>query len=460
LSLFDQAKKLFEAGVISIEARNYPQAEMLLYEANRLVPQRYSILQNLALVKFRQNKILDSKLICENLIELDPKQSDGWNSLGFVFYAEGDTTKAIDCFDQAISVDPFFSELHVNKATVLYSLLKLDEAEACFNEALKVNPNGPEALFGKSTINLLRGEFSAGLPLYEARKNMKEPSGERQFSVPLWLGDVDINQKSILVHHEQGLGDTIQFCRYLKLLDKTGAKIFFTSQPSLNHLMRTIEADFVLLNQADTDIRCDFHIPLLSLPLAFKTTLDTIPSFSNYLSADTEITSSWRKRIGIKGIKIGICWQGKSDQHDIGRSFPVKLFEKISKLENIRLISLHKGDGQDQLNQLPANMTIETLGGNFDDGPDAFIDSAAIIKCLDLVITSDTAIAHLAGALGAPVWLALKYGPEWRWLLNRVDSPWYPSMRLFRQSSPGDWSSVFERIEMMIRDQFNLTALL
>ena len=163
-----------------------------------------------------------------------------------------------------------------------------------------------------------------------------------------------------------------------------------------------------------------------------------------YLQADPERVERWRQRIGGEGFKVGIAWQGRPGKLDAGRSFALAAFEAISGLANVRLISLQKNQGSDQLERLPEGMTVETLGEDFDAGPDAFLDSAAVMANLDLVISSDTAIAHLAGALGRPVWVALKHVPDWRWLLDRPDSPWYPTMTLFRQPARGDWKNVFQ----------------
>jgi hypothetical protein len=188
------------------------------------------------------------------------------------------------------------------------------------------------------------------------------------------------------------------------------------------------------------------------LPLAFNTTLETIPRHGPYLTAEESLVAKWRARIGWEGFRIGICWQGSRNKIDIGRSFPLSLFEGIAGIAHVRLISLHRGEGEEQVGALPAGMSVETLGDDFDSGPDSFLDTAAVMKCCDLVITSDTAVAHLAGALGVRTWVALKYVPDWRWMLDREDSPWYPTMRLFRQASDGDWRGVFDAIEQALRD--------
>jgi hypothetical protein len=196
----------------------------------------------------------------------------------------------------------------------------------------------------------------------------------------------------------------------------------------------------------DAFLRFDCHCPLLSLPLAFRTGQETIPRQIPYLAAEPDRISQWKARIGPEGFKIGICWQGGTAGIDIGRSFPLRCFENLSRIPGVRLIGLHKGKGEAQLGDLPEGMVVESFGEELDSGPDAFIDTAAVMTCCDLVISSDTSIAHLAGSLGIKTWMALKYVPEWRWQLDREDSPWYPSMRLFRQERFHDWDGVFQRI--------------
>jgi hypothetical protein len=191
-----------------------------------------------------------------------------------------------------------------------------------------------------------------------------------------------------------------------------------------------------------TPSRFDFHIPLASIPLAVGMRVDTVPASGSYLSAEPDRAARWKARLGAHGIRIGIAWQGKEEMRGLeGKSFPAAALERVAKLPDIRLISLQKGEGSEQLSHLPDGMKVETY--DFDDGPDAFLDTAAMMKVCDLVISADTAPAHLAGALGVPTWIALKHVPDWRWFLGRDDSPWYACVRLFRQQAMGDWDSVF-----------------
>jgi len=207
--------------------------------------------------------------------------------------------------------------------------------------------------------------------------------------------------------------------------------------------------DSVTLSTTDADEgQIDFEAPLMSLPHLFKTHLKTIPSMNPYLYADRARTKTWGERLHTDRFKIGICWQGSMAKNDVGRSFPLSLFEGISKAPNVELISLHKGEGEHQIKDISFDLT--TLGADFDVGQDAFLDTAAVMMNCDLIITSDTAIAHLAGALGCQTWVALKHVPDWRWMLNRSDSPWYPTMTLYRQKTPGNWADVFSTVEQKL----------
>ena len=246
---------------------------------------------------------------------------------------------------------------------------------------------------------------------------------------------------------EQGLGDTIQFARHASLLVERGALVTLLAPAKLHRLLRRADANIEVIGSPKGK-SFDFQCPLMSLPFHLGTNERTIPNKVPYLKAEEDRVAHWARVIGDGGLKIGIAWQGRPNRSlDRGRSIPLAEYARLARLPGVRLISLQKNEGLDQLSTLPAGVTVETLGPEFDDGPDAFIDCAAVMSHLDLIISSDTSIAHLAGALARPTWLALKYVPEWRWQLDRRDSPWYPTMRLFRQDTDGDWKSVFAKIE-------------
>jgi hypothetical protein len=247
---------------------------------------------------------------------------------------------------------------------------------------------------------------------------------------------------------EQGLGDTIQFVRYAPLVKKLGSTVLVECQKPLLNLLATCPGVDERISKGTAVPAFDMYAPLSCLPRLFKTTLETIPANVPYLSADARLVSEWRGRLRcVEGFKIAIAWQGNPDYRaDRERSIPLGQFSRLADLPGVRLISLQKGRGVEQLALVRERFDIIEFTNELDEQGGAFSDSAAILANLDLVITPDTSIAHLAGALGVPVWVALPYVPDWRWLLDRSDSPWYPTMRLFRQKKAGDWAGVFEEI--------------
>ena len=243
---------------------------------------------------------------------------------------------------------------------------------------------------------------------------------------------------------EQGLGDSIQFSRYLPLLAARGAKVTFLVSPKLARVLRQATQGIEVVHQSAAGAVYDVQSPLLSLPLRFATDFGSIPADVPYLRAEPELVEAWGQRLGRHGFKIGIAWHANPQSGSAGnRSIPLEQFARLARLPGVRLIALQKHIGLDQLASLPDGLEIETPGDGFDDGPDAFIDTAAVMANLDLVIAADTVIVHLAGALARPVWVALAHVPDWRWMLDGPDYPWYPTARLFRQSRAGDWDGVF-----------------
>ena len=386
-------------------------------------------------------------------LAISPRYAEAHLNHGIAMKELGRLNEAFESYEKALGIKPDFVEVHLNRGVALKELKRIDQAIASYDVAISIRSDYADAHANKAIALLLAGDFRGGLALYEWRKRGLEPVGNRMFLKPLWLGDGDISGKSILVHYEQGLGDTIQFCRYLLLLIATGARVLFAPHRKLRRLVSSFGGLIEIVDIDDADLVFDYHIPLLSLPLAFNTIFDTIPRHCPYLTAEASLVAKWRERIGLEGFRIGICWQGSRNKIDIGRSFPLSLFASIAGIAHVRLISLHRGDGEEQLASLPEGMRVETPGDDFDAGPDAFLDTAAVMKCCDLVITSDTAVAHLAGALGVKTWVALKHVPDGRWMLDRDDCPWYPTMRLFRQASDGDWRGVFDDMEQALQGE-------
>ena len=366
---------------------------------------------------------------------------------GVALTAVGRLSEALETFIDA-SVREGSADTHTNLGIVLKSLGRHREAAESFGRALDMKPRDPSAKFALAFLYLTLGKFNLGWPLYEARFDvpaLRNPA--RHFDAPRWTGAEPLAGKTLLVHAEQGLGDVIQFCRYLRLLEAQGATVVFEVMPNLMALLRTLPGSVRLISRGDPLPAVDYYIPLLSLPLAYQTRLETIPADTPYLAAEPERVAQWELRLqALPGRRIGIAWQGNLAVEKLiwarGRSMPLAALEPLARMPGTSLVALQKGPGLDQLRDVGFADRIVELGADFDSGPDAFLDTAAVMAGLDLVITTDTSIAHLAGALGRPVWTALALSPEWRWLLGRDDSPWYPGMRLFRQTTDGDWSTV------------------
>ena len=367
-----------------------------------------------------------------------------WNVLGAAAAQTSKYDEAVAAFRRVITLKPEYADAYNNMGNALKEQGKLDEAIAAYNKALSINPDYADAYCNKSHSHLLMGDFDEGWDLYEWRTQTKEKKARKAREHLSWDGTKNISGKRFVVYEEQGLGDKIQFCRYLPLLVQENAFVTFQVTSALHSLLGTLDSNIILTNGLPSEDQIDFEVPLMSLPYLFKTEPKTIPASIPYLYADEAKVKLWAERLHKDNFKIGICWQGSKTKVDVGRSFPLSLFEKISRISDVELISLHKGLGEDQVSDVNFNLT--SFDGNFDTGTDAFIDTAAIMANCDLIITSDTAVAHLAGALGRPTWVALKYIPDWRWMLNRSDNQWYPTMTLYRQKITGDWASVFDAI--------------
>ncbi|MEJ0028540.1 MAG: tetratricopeptide repeat-containing glycosyltransferase family protein [Rhizomicrobium sp.] len=390
----------------------------------------------------------------DRAIALKPDYAEAYNNRGNALQYLQRPQEAIQSFDRAIALNPRAADAYGNKGLTLQDMGRLDDALRCFDSAIAIDPQGAEAHWNKGLCALLTQNFTDGWPLYEWRKKRRGQTVYPKYSQPEWMGEEPLRGKTLLIHAEQGLGDTIQFCRYALLAEAEGAKVILAVQDGLTRLMKSLSPTIEVASLESAPSATDYHVALLSLPFAFRTRADTNPAPVPYLMPEPERLEKWANSIGREGFKVGISWQGsKHTQVDIGRSFALKQLEPLSKIPDVRLISLQKNDGGEQLNDLSTGLRVETLGSDFDADPDAFIDTAAAMQSLDLVVTSDTAVAHLAGALGRPVWVALKYMPDWRWFLDRSDSPWYPTMTLFRQSSYGDWSGVFSAMEARLRQE-------
>jgi Flp pilus assembly protein TadD len=402
---------------------------------------------NRAALLVRLRRYGESLTACDAALAVAPDFAPAHCNRGLALAGMDRLIEALSCYATAIALDPRYAAAIGNRGKALQMLNRHEEALACYRRLIELQPDSAQAHLNASHALLTLGRFAEGWPAYEWRKRLAIPMGQRQFACPAWSGTEPLRNKSLLIHHEQGYGDTIQFCRYAEMARAAGAEVRLLVPRKLCRLIGTLSADVKVIVDDQVPTQIDYHVPMLSLPLAFGTRVATIPATVPYLRAEPERVAHWRQRIGATGFKIGINWQGNpSSPADRGRSFPVREFSRIASLRGVRLISLQYDAGSEQLHSLPDGMHVETLGDDFNRGPDAFLDSAAAMECLDLVITSDTAVAHLAGALARPTWVALMSVPDWRWLQGRADSPWYPTLRLFRQPQRSRWDAVFDEI--------------
>jgi len=386
-------------------------------------------------------------------LKIKPNYASAYYNMGNALNEKGSPEAAIDSYKQAIKIQPNYADAYSNMGIALTDKGDVEAAIDSYKQALKIKPNFADAYYNFSLLYLLLGDLDKGFKYYEWRlKMIKERPVAPARTNLIWDGEKSLNGKHFVVYEEQGLGDIIQFCRYLPVLEQKGANVTFKVKSNLHALLRTLDSKTSLNTSLPEENKIDFESPLMSLPYLLKTSWKLIPITSPYLYADQSKVTTWGEKLSKDSFKVGICWQGGKTKIDVGRSFSLSLFEGISKIPNVQLISLHKGEGEGQITNIDFDVT--TLGSSFDAGQDAFLDTAGVMMNCDLIITSDTSVAHLAGALGRPTWVALQYVPASFWMLDRSDSLWYPTMTLFRQKSRGDWVGVFDTIEQ------NLISLL
>ncbi|HUI22507.1 MAG TPA: tetratricopeptide repeat protein [Methylocella sp.] len=413
-------------------------------------PGRADILNNRGSALLLLGRLQEAGADFDEALRIAPAVPEAWLNRGNLFLKLQEPEAALAAFDKAITLRPRYVEALCGRAVALKYLERLDEALDAFDTALACDPASAHVNNNKGALLLLCGDFERGLELYEYRWNAsRRLIHALAHPTPEWNGE-DLGGRSIAVFDELGFGDAIQFARYLPILARRGARVSFFCRRRLHRLFEGLGTQIKFSDEVDAKECFDYQIALSSLPRAVKTRLATIPAPLSYLSAERPLAQKWAARLGSHGFKIGICWRGNQNVNaDPARSIPLSCFAKLARIDDVRLISIQELGSDTDAASLPC---LITLGENFDSGPDAFIDTAAIMQNLDLIVTCDTSIAHLAGALGRPVFVLLKQVPDWRWLLDREDSPWYPSMRLFRQKQRGNWDEVFDRVVQALLD--------
>jgi tetratricopeptide (TPR) repeat protein len=393
-------------------------------------------------------RLIEALASYDAAIALSPDYVEVYNNRGVVLDDLDRHAEALASFDRAIALRPDYAEAHTNRGATLTDLQRHEEALASYDRAIALKPGDVETHLNRGLLLLLLGRFAEGWPEFEWRKRLPEALGARSFPRPLWSGGEDVRGKTLLVHAEQGFGDTIQFCRYAKLLEASGAAVVFSAQPTVRNLLARLTPRIRVIADGELPPEFDYHCPLLSLPLAFDTSLATIPGETPYLFADERLMAEWSGFLPPKTKpRIGIVWSGNPDQgNDRHRSMTLDTFVPLlaPAADWIALQTDIRDRDSAALRQL-GRITF------FGDALKDFSDTAALLALMDLVITVDTSVAHLAGAMGKPVWILLAYNADWRWLLERPNCPWYPSARLFRQSELGDWASVIATVTNELR---------
>jgi len=417
-----------------------------LRQALRLKPDHPDALNALGGILLERRHIEHALIAFKELVKLKPDYPGALLTLGNLFMFSGEAKRARAVYRLALAVEPDVAVNHNNLGAVSLSLGRPHDAALHYRRALVLDVGRPEYRKNLGTCLLMAGDYANGTVAYEGRL---EQGVWRKRNMPgvLWQGQ-PLAGRTLLVHFEQGLGDSFQYIRYAGVLKRMGARVLYECQPALKRVLSTAPDLDGLFAFGEPLPAYDYHISLMSLMHRLGTTPDSVPGGVPYLRAEPQLAAGWAERLdrleggNRPGLRVGINWHG----NETGKSIPLECFEAMGKLPGFRLYSLQKVSGLDHLERLRDRVAVTELGAEFDAGPDAFLDTAAVMANLDLVITCDTSVCHLAGAMGRPVWVVLKWFADWRWMQHRLDSPWYPTMRLFRQARAGDWAEVMARV--------------
>lgn len=398
---------------------------------------------NLGIALKKQGKLTEAIKFYQQAIAIDNNYALAYNNLGCVYEKQGDLAKAESYYRKAITLDPDLVVASNNLCLVLATIGDFKGAIDFYNQALEINPDSAISHFNLSILLLMQGDFQRGFAEYEWRWRHYTP---RVFSQPLWDGS-NLAGYTILLYAEQGLGDTIQFLRYVPLVKQCGGKVMFECPESLYRLLINFNGIDTLIKQGEDLPYFDVQLPLLSLPHILGTNLENIPAKIPYLNIKEYHNFCLDIPLDTK-LKVGIVWAGSpQNPSNDRRSCSLSYFTEMLKIPGIAFYSLQKEPQVKEIQEFTDRILIQDLSDRLND----FADTAIIISQLDLIISVDTAVVHLAGALGKPVWLLLSFVPDWRWMLDREDTPWYPTMRLFRQKRLGDWTEVFSRVTELLR---------
>ena len=464
------------------------EAEPYYRRALRLDPEFKEAWMNLGLVALTQRDFDTAEACQREALRLDPEAADAHNNLGMLHYTQGRLAEAENCFRAAVRLRPAHPHATLNlgsvrqlcdhvgeaeglfrralalgadparvKSNLALSLMEQgrpEEAERCCREALALNPHYPEARANLALALLMMGRLEEGWREYQSRWEVEAMSSPLpRLAQPRWTGQA-LNGETVLLYAEQGFGDTLQFCRYAPMVAAAGGQVVLVVPKPLHRLMTTLDGVVRVMSEDEEMLPpFDYHCPLLSLPFAFGTTMETIPASRAYLKADASRAAPLLA--SLPGLKVGLVWAGKSrtaQLHAVAidkrRSMRLREMMPLLAVPGCSFVSLQLGPPARQMRNLQHGMVLHDVSGRITD----WADTADLIAGLDLVIAVDTAVAHLAGALGKPVWMLNRFDSCWRWFTGRDDTPWYPTMRQFRQAKPGDWASVIDRVRIALTE--------
>ena len=447
----DMAAAFYNMGLALHGQKKLKAAVSSYQKAIRLKPYFPEAYNNMGNVLLEQKKQDQASVCFKKALEIKPDYTDAVYNLGKCLSDQNRYPEAIACYQKALQINPNYHKACNNLAKIYQDMGVNHKAIFWFQKALQIKPDYAEAQFNLATVYLLTENFQEGWNAYEWRFKRREwkRTYPHRYDKPRWNGESFVGRR-LYVHSEQGFGDILQFVRYLPWVKARGGTVIFETRQALSGLFKNMpEIDELVMFSTDGQPAAEFdlYVPLASLPGTFETTLENIPAKVPYIVADQGKSLRWKGRLTVDGVKVGLVWAGTDT--DPRRACSLKWLKSLSDIAGVHLYGLQKGIAAEQIEVegLPEDMQMTNLGQDFED----FTDTAAAIDNLDLVISIDTSVAHLAGAMGKPVWLMLPYVADWRWFLNRDDSPWYPTMRLFRQPKPGDWRSVVQQIAVKLQ---------
>ena len=455
----DYPKAAYQLGKAFEAIDKKPQAQLMYTRALQSDPNHFDAMIPLATLYAAENHFDEAIKIYKKAAHLQPKNAQLLIDLANALNSVHRTEEALEWYFNLLDLIPGNPSVLYNIAYTLKKLNRLEEALPYYRRVLEINPNHTEAHFSYGLALLLTGNkhpdnWSKGWAEYEWRWQRQDKQSLRRYAQPFWKGE-DLHGKILFIWSEQGLGDTFEFVRYAQIAKTMGArKVIVAVQDAVYNIIKLCPYIDEVLHLNDNAPFFDYHAPMLSMPHLTKTKLNNVPNKVPYLFADPTLVDEWKEILSTDtNFKIGICWHGNPNYSTqflrlavAPKSMEVTQFLPLMQMPNVTVYSLQKTTGTDQLNNLPTNAPLIIFEGDFDESKGRFMDTAAVIKNLDLIITVDTSICHLAAALGVPTWNLLPNPPDWRWMLDCDNTPWYPNMRLFRQPTPGDWDSVIRNV--------------